>query len=367
MVSYAADFPAPVDTPMASTRALTATLLMLGAGGAAEGQMPPTIVETARPVVENVVDHVTAVGTLRAAESVTIRPEVAGLIERVHFEEGQTVKANDPLFTLDASLIRAEVNEWEATVAQSKRDTERTRELVDRKLAAISDLDAKRAQLEVDQARLSSARTRLAKTVIRAPFTGVAGLRHVSPGEYVQIGQELVSLVQLDPIKLDFRVPESALSRISTGQRVRIAVDAYPGETFEGEVYAIAPQLDTSGRSVELRATIANPEGRLRPGLFARVELETAARENALLVPEEALWPVGDKQYVYVVEDGAAKLVEVVTGVRQAGRVEITSGIDRDDVVITAGQIKIGPGMPVQPLEAEAGGAAARESNQARR
>lgn len=367
MVSYAADFPAPVDTPMPPTRALTATLLMLGAGGAAEGQMPPTIVETARPVVENVVDHVTAVGTLRAAESVTIRPEVAGLIERVHLEEGQTVKANDPLFTLDASLIRAEVNEWEATVAQSKRDTERTRELVDRKLAPLSDLDAKRAQLEVDQARLSSARTRLAKTVIRAPFTGVAGLRHVSPGEYVQIGQELVSLVQLDPIKLDFRVPESALSRISTGQRVRIAVDAYPGETFEGEVYAISPQLDASGRSVELRATIANPEGRLRPGLFARVELETAARENALLVPEEALWPVGDKQYVYVVEDGTAKLVEVVTGVRQAGRVEITSGIDRDDVVITAGQIKIGPGMPVQPLEAEAGGAAARESNQARR
>ena len=339
-------------------------LLMLAADAFAQGgQMPPTAVETVRPVVDTVVDRVSAVGTLRAAENVVIRPEVAGLIERVQFEEGQRVKQSDPLFTLDASLVSAELNEWEATVAQSKRDADRTKELVERKLAALSDLDAKRAQLEVDEARLSSAKTRMSKTIIRAPFTGVVGLRQVSPGEYVTAGQELVSLVQLDPIKLDFRIPESSLSRIRKGQTVRVEVDAYPGESFTGEVYAIDPQLDPSGRSVSLRATIANSEGVLRPGLFARVELELEARANALLVPEQALWPQGEKQFVYVVKDGTAQLVEVGTGLRQSGMVEITHGIDADTQVITAGQLKIGPGSPVQPLAAPANESAAGKSN----
>jgi membrane fusion protein (multidrug efflux system) len=320
------------------------------------GQMPPTAVETAKPTLETVVDRVRAVGTLRAAESVLIRPEVPGLIEKVHFQEGQRVRAGDRLFSLDASLVHAEVNEWEATVAQSRRDTDRTGELVQRKLAAQSDLDAKRAQLAVDEARLSSAKTRMGKTIILAPFAGIVGLRQVSPGEYVQAGQELVSLVQLDPIKVDFRVPESALSRIATGQPVRIDVDAFPGESFAGSVYAIDPQLDTSGRSVVLRAAVANADGRLRPGLFARVELALDTRPNALLLPEQVLWPQGDKQFVYVVDNGTAKLVEVSTGVRQNGMVEITAGLDKDAQVISAGQLKIGPGMPVQPIEAAGAG-----------
>jgi membrane fusion protein (multidrug efflux system) len=319
------------------------------------GGMPPTAVETARPSVETVIDRVSAVGTLRAAENVVVRPELPGRIDRVHFDEGQTVKAGAELFTLDGSLLRADVHEWQATVAQSRRDTERTQELVQRKLAAQSDLDAKRAQLAVDEARLSSAQTRLDKSTIRAPFTGVVGLRQVSPGEYVAVGQELVSLVQLDPIKLDLRVPEAALPRIKVGLNVSVQVDAFPGEKFTGTVYAIDPQLDTSGRSVNLRATIANTDGRLRPGLFARVELELDRRENALLLPEQALWPQGDKQFVYVVDNGTAQLVEVSTGIREGGRVEITRGIDKDAQVIIAGQLKIGPGSPVQPLEGAAG------------
>jgi membrane fusion protein (multidrug efflux system) len=327
------------------------------------GQMPPTAVETARPKVDTIVERVSAVGTLRAAESVVVRPEFAGRIDTVHFDEGQRVKAGDPLFTLDATIVGSEVNEWRATVAQSKRDLERTKELVDRKLAAQGDLDAKRAQLEVDEARLSSAQTRLDKSGIRAPFAGVVGLRKVSPGEYVTAGQELVSLVQLDPIKLDFRVPESALGRIRAGQSVRIEVDAFPGESFTGSVYAIDPQLDAAGRAVQLRATIPNGNARLRPGLFARVELELDTRANALLLPEQALWPQGDKQFVYVVDNGTAKLVEVSIGIRQNGMVEITRGIDKDAQVITAGQLKIGPGMPVQPIDATAAAGATKPAS----
>jgi membrane fusion protein (multidrug efflux system) len=238
-------------------------------------------------------------------------------------------------------------------VAQSRRESNRARDLVERKLAAQSDLDAKRSELAVNEARLQSARTRLDKTVIRAPFDGVVGLRKVSPGEYVESGAELVTFTQIDPIKLDFRVPEVFLGRVAADQPVRVQVDAFPGQTFDGRVYAIDPQLDAQGRSVVLRASLENDDAKLRPGLFARVTLEFGRRDGALLVPEQALWPQGERQFVYVVKDGKAELVEVETGQRRAGMVEIRKGLTPESVVITAGQLKIGPGMPVQPVKTD--------------
>jgi membrane fusion protein (multidrug efflux system) len=335
------------------TSLLPSILLAAAAAATAQGPggpMPPTAVETTRPQVADLTETVSAVGTLRAAESIVVRPELAGRIERVHFEEGQRVDAGAPLFTLDASLVRAEVNEWEANVAQSRREAQRAAELVERKLAAQSDLDAKRAALAVDEARLSSAKARLAKTVIKAPFDGVAGLRMVSPGEYVEVGNELVTLTQLDPIKLDVRVPEMYVGRVQPGQAAQASVDAFPGRTFTGAVYAIDPQLDPNGRSLVLRASLANAEERLRPGQFARVTLALSTRADALTVPEQALWPMGGKQFVYVVKDGKAELAPVTIGLRRDGRVEILSGLTPDAEVITAGQMKIGPGTPVAPV-----------------
>ena len=335
---------------LAAALASASALAQPGPGG---GAPPPTPVETTTPTIAPVSDEATAVGTLRAAESVMIKPEFAGRIERIHFDEGMRVAKGAPLFTLDGSLVRAEVREWEANVAQSRRETTRASELIERKLISQSDLDTKRSQLQVNEARLSSAQTRLAKTIIKAPFTGVAGLREVSPGEYVETGRTLVTLTQLDPIKLDFRVPEIHLSRVAAGQIVKVEVDSFPGHRFTGVVYAIDPQLDPNGRSVVLRATIDNSDDRLKPGLFARVALAFGERAAAMLVPEQALWPVGAKQNVYVVEDGKAALKEVEIGVRRSGMVEILKGITPQSVVITAGQIKIGPGAPVQPIPAQ--------------
>lgn len=333
----------------AACGALSASAV-LAQGGPPGGKMPPTAVEVAKPQVADLTETVSAVGTLRAAESVVMRPELAGRIEKVHFEEGQAIAAGAPMFSLDASLMRAEVNEWEATVAQSRREAARAAELVERKLAAQNDLDTKRSQLAVNEARLSSARARLAKTVLKAPFAGVAGLRMVSPGEYVEPGKELVMLTQLDPMKLDLKVPETYVGRVRAGQKVEAMLDAFPGRKFEGEVYAIDPQLDPQGRSLVLRASVANPEGQLRPGQFARVALALATRTGAMTVPEQALWPMGGKQFVYVVKAGKAELVPVTIGIRRDGKVEITSGLTADASVITAGQMKIGPGMPVAPL-----------------
>ena len=340
--------------------AFLACSLVAGATASAQGgpggQMPPTAVETVQVAPQSLSRTISAVGSLRANESVTIRPEVPGKLEKVHFEEGQRVAAGTPLFTLDASLVRAEVREWEANVGKSQRDTTRAQELSERKLIAQQDLDAKRSELAVNQARLSSAKTRLAKTVITAPFAGVVGLRQVSPGEYVEAGQALVDLVQLDPLKLEFRVPEIHLGKIATGQVVAVELDAFPGEKFPGTVYAVDAMVDPQARNVALRAELDNEDGRLRPGLFARVSLELGSKADALLVPEQALWPQGDKQFVYVVKDGKADLVEVTTGVRENGKVEIVSGLAPDAIVITAGQLKIGPGSPV--LAVPAAGAA---------
>ena len=326
--------------------AMAAAVHAQGPGGA----MPPTPVETARPRLESVVDQATAVGTLRANEAVVLRPEVAGRIEAIHFEEGARVGRGDLLFTLDGAIARAEVQEWEATVAQSRREAERVTDLIARKLAAQSDADAKRSTLAIDEARLASAQTRLAKTEIRAPFAGQVGLRQVSVGEYVNVGDALVSLAQTDTLKLDFRIPETQATRAAAGQAVRIAVDAFPGEEFAGKVYAVDPQVDVATRSVMLRATLANPGGKLRPGQFANVRLALAERANALTIPEQALWPQGGKQFVYVVRAGKAELAEIRIGKRSAGRVEVLTGLAAEDEFVVAGQMKIFPGAAVAPL-----------------
>lgn len=332
------------------------SLLFAAAGAYAQGQggaMPPTPVETAKPTVESITDNATALGSLRANEAVVIRPEVAGRIEAIHFEEGARVNKGDLLFSLDGAIARAEVQEWEATVAQSKRESDRVSDLIARKLASQNDFDAKRSLYAIDEARLASAKTRLSKTEIRAPFSGVLGLRQVSVGEYVNTGDALISLAQTDPLKLDFRIPETMATRARSGQSVQITLDAYPGETFAGRVFAIDPSVDAATRSVMLRAVLANPGGKLRPGQFANVQLALAQRANSLIIPEQALWPQGGKQFVYVVRNGRAELAEVKIGKRTAGRVEIVTGLTPTDEFIVAGQMKIFPGAAVVSLGAK--------------
>lgn len=322
--------------------------------GPPAGEMPPTLVEASRPRVESISETLTAVGTLRAEEAITVRPEVAGRIEAVLFDEGQKVARGAPLFRLDASLVQADVAEAQANASNSERELRRAQELSQRKLIAQADVDTRRAQAAVDGAKLASSRTRLGKTEIRAAFAGTTGLRKVSPGEYVTIGDALVDLVALDTLKLDFSLPEVYLGRFRPGQKIGITVDAQGTKRFDGEVYAVAPQVDLATRSVTLRAHVPNADGSLFPGQFAKVALEIGSRENALLVPEQALWPQGDKQQVYIIRNGKAELIEVKTGLRKPGFVEIASGITANDEVISAGQMKIGPGAKVQKPPAAA-------------
>ena len=326
-----------------------------GEGGPPGGGMPPMPVEAATLKTEKFASGIQTVGSLRADEQVVVRPEVAGRIERIHFTEGGRVQAGQPLFSLDADIQRAAYNEVAANLENSRRDEARTRELVGQKLVAQSDYDAAVARHNVDEARVESARTALEKRTLRAPFSGQLGLRSVSVGEFVNVGQDLVTLVRLDPIKVDFSVPENAIARLRRGQTISVTMDAFPGEVFSGTVEAIDPVIDPNSRSVKLRAQIPNPDGRLRPGQFAQLQLDTGgAAGEGVLVPEQALLQDGNVRYVYTVVDGKAHRVEVRTGLRVPGKVQVTEGLKAGDVVITSGQTKpiMHEGLAVQVMPA---------------
>ena len=324
------------------------------AGGPPGGGMPPTMVETVRVQLRDLPNQFETIGSLRADESISVRPEIAGRIEKIHFTEGQQVARGSLLFTLDDALSRAELNEANANLQNSRRAYTRANELAGRQLIARADLDTTQAAMTVDQARAASARTRLDKTQIRAPFAGVTGLREVSVGDYVNAGQQLVDLVRLDPIELDLRVPEVMLSSLALGQKVDFGVDSFREQIFSATVVAIAPTVDAGGRSVSLRARLDNPEQKLRPGMSARVRIVLANNARALLIPEQAIWPNGEQKMVYLVIDGTAKLVPVTLGARQPGLVEVTSGIKAGDEVVVAGQLKLHDGAKVAPKPAAA-------------
>jgi membrane fusion protein (multidrug efflux system) len=325
-------------------RHFTAVDPSVGQGMAGVMKIP---VDTVRVTERALSDRFETVGSLRADESVVLRPELAGKIERIHFVEGGQVQAGELLFSLDDAVAKAEFNEASANHENSRRAAARAADLAGKQLIARADLDTAQAALRVDEARAASARTRLEKTRIRAPFQGSIGLREVSIGEVVSPGQALVELVRLDPIEVDIRVPERELGRMALGQEVQLSLDSFPNRSFSGRIVAIAPSIDLSGRSGAVRARLANPDSALRPGLFARVAIVRSIRAKALLVPEQAIWPQGEQKMVFRVEDGIAKAVVVELGARQPGWVEIVRGLKIGDEVVVAGQMKLHDGAPV--------------------
>lgn len=307
-------------------------------------------VETVAVKQEALVRSIVAVGSLLANEQVMLQPEFAGKVVTIHFKEGQKVNKGDLLVTLDDSIYKAELNQADARLKLSQANTKRINSLRKKGLSNEQEEDQAISELGVNRASRVLARTRLEKMAIHAPFDGTIGLRGISEGDYLTSGQDIVTLINSNPIKLEFRIPEVYLSEVAIGQKVDVRVDAFRGDSFSGEVYAIAPEVDVGGRSFMVRAQIANNDGLLVPGLFAQVELELERKENALLIPEAALMPAGDKQYVYRIDDGKAVRTEVALGMRQGDMVEIISGLVPGVQVVTAGQMKIMDGSKVQPL-----------------
>jgi membrane fusion protein (multidrug efflux system) len=291
---------------------------------------------------------ITAVGSVRSDESVTLRPEVTGRIAEIRFKEGQAVAKGALLVKLDDSVVKADAEQARANLWLAKAKSDRAAELNQKGFVSAQAKDEAEGGLRVAQATLASAEARLAKMEIRAPFSGVIGLRQVSVGDYVKDGQDMVNLEAIEALKVDFKVPEVFLRQVQVGQSMQLTLDAVPGKTYEGKVLAINPLVDAAGRSVVIRAQIRNTNATLRPGMFARVRLITDAKADTLVIPEQALVPQGEDQFVYKVVDGRVQRTRVEIGQRREGKVEIVRGVAEKDMVVTAGQLKIRDGTVVK-------------------
>lgn len=297
-----------------------------------------------------VVNEVTAVGSLLAEESVIIRPELDGRVLDLHFQEGQAVQRGAKLVTLDASEVQAQLAAANAQVRTDQQRLERTKELLNQKFISQDAYDVAKNNFERSVAVKEEIEARVDKTVIHAPFPGIVGLRMVSPGAYVKKGDDIVRLENIASIKLDFRIPEVYVSQIKVGQPVAIRLDAFPNESFSGRIYAIEPVVDERTRTILLRARVNNQGFKLKPGMFVRVALTLETRPKAILIPETAVWPQGQDNFVYRVVDGKAALTKIQVGTRRPGEAEVVTGLSPGDVVITEGQIKMRDGAPVTVL-----------------
>ncbi len=313
---------------------------------------PPSVVETARIESRLFSERVEAVGQLAAAESVVIRPEIAGVVESVEFQEGQRVAAGETLFVLRSDEQRAALREAEANHLRAADVFERTEKLSKVRVSAASELTQARAAVAAAEAVVDRARVDLERTRIRAPFDGALGARAVSPGDRVDPDVALVQIDAVDRLQLQFSLPEHLIALARPDLMVTARVAAYPGEAFAGAVYFVSPALDTDSRRLALKAWVPNADGRLRPGMFAEVELEVERTEQALLVPESAIANDASGPYVWrVTPESRAERVAVELGTRRDGQVVVMSGLAAGETIVTSGTHKVYEGGGIQSHE----------------
>ena len=311
------------------------------------------VVEATEVQPADIQDVITAIGTLRSAESVVMKSEISGRIAAVSFSDGSRVAKGDTLITFDASIQEAQVNQAKAERDLAAAKLKRTQDLFDKKFLSAAALDDARASEQIAQAKLALAQATLGKMSLRAPFSGVIGIRQVSVGDYIKEGADLVNLEDTSSIKVDFRVPEQASGRLRVGQIVGLQSDAFVGQSFPAKVTAVDSAVDPLGRSLLMRAELRDVSQRLKPGMFMRVTLVLETRKNALTIPEESIVTQQGRLLVFKVVDGKAVSTPVVTGLRVTNKdkavVEVVKGLAAGDVVVTAGQIKIrGNNLPVK-------------------
>lgn len=335
----AAEDPAPEASEAQAPGAASPSLA--GAPPGTGGQNRPIAVELATADVVVLAETISAIGTLRAAESVMMRPEIAGRISRIGFEGGARVRRGDLLVALDAAIVSAETEQIRAELGLAQANYQRTADLAKKNFVSERARDEAAASLRVLEAKLDLARARQAKTEIRAPFAGVLGLRNVSVGDFVREGTDLVMLEDVSSMQVDLRLPERFFGQLHRGLPLRIEFDAWSGRRFTARLEALDVQVDASGRAVVARGRLANEDGALRTGMFARASLTLSENPKAIMIPEEAVMPTGSELFVYRIEDGQAFRTRVRTGQRRDGRVEIVEGLQAGAQVITAGQLKV--------------------------
>ncbi|MDZ7762172.1 MAG: efflux RND transporter periplasmic adaptor subunit [Desulfovermiculus sp.] len=310
-------------------------------------------------------ETIEGIGTLEAKQRVTLKPEVSGTIEEVHFEEGSPVDKGQLLVSLEDDMYQAQYRAKEAALAQAQAELTNQRRVFERrqrlfaqnqiseevKDEAETKFETAKATVNRLEAEQDQIRETLEDTRIRAPFPGRMGELLVDPGNWVDIGTSLSTVTQSRELRIAFTLPEKFIGQIQTGQLARVRVPAYPERHFQGQVYFISPQIEASSRTLLVKANMDNPEEVLKPGGFASVQLQVGIRENVLVIPEEALVPTRTGYMVFAVQDGRAHGREVDIGLRKPGKAEITGGLQEGQDIIRSGHINVQEGAQVCPAQ----------------
>jgi membrane fusion protein, multidrug efflux system len=345
-----------------------ATLLALSGcskGGSGQGgpgggfKMPPMPVEVAAVEQGTVSDRFEAVGTIEARDEITVVSEIDGLVEKLPFREGEAIESGGLIAQLDDTQLRAEEARAEALREQAQATYDRVKSVVEQSAGAPQDLDDAAGALKVAEANLALARSRLDKTRITAPWTGILGARRISPGAFLRAGQPITDLAAIDEIRVSFSAPERYLGVLARGTPVTVSAPAFPNYTLEGRIDVVEPVLDADSRSARILARVRNPGRKMRPGMSANIVTVLSERPNALTVPSEAIFVDGNQSYVFAIKpDSTVTRVPVQLGTRMSARVEVTSGLERDMRVVRAGHQKLFEGARVMPIaSAPPGGA----------
>jgi membrane fusion protein (multidrug efflux system) len=301
-------------------------------------RVPTVIVTDARS--QDLRSEIRALGTTVAREAIDVTARATSVVSTIEFTEGQDVRAGQVLARLDGREAAAQLALAKAAVKETRSRFNRSEALASSGTMSEFELDELAARLEADEASVRAAEARLDATIIRAPFAGQVGLRRVSVGSLVSPGDIITTLDDLDRILIDFDIPEIALSRVRLGMEIAARAAAWSDKPFAGRVAAIDTRVDEATRTATVRAEVPNDDRRLRPGMFVEVTLLGEPRP-AILIPEQAIVPLGERQYVYRVEDGVARRSEVELGVRRPGTVEIVAGLGDGDLVIVEGTQKV--------------------------
>lgn len=325
-------------------------------GGRGDG---PATVEAGKVETADLKDEATAVGTLRSRQGVMLRPEVSGRVKAIGFRDGQVVRRGQLLVQFDDALQAAQLQQALAQASIASTNLQRNRELLAQSFVSQSVVDQSQANLQVAQAQVALAQAQLERMRVMAPFDGVTGIRLVNVGDYVKDGGDLINLEDISSMWVDFRLPERVINRVKPGQDVVVELELFSKRTFKGQVQALDSLVEANGRSVLVRAKLPNPDGLLKPGMFARTGIVFSRRDAALVVPEEALVPQGNKQFIIKLVDAAdgkgkvSQRLEAQIGLRVPGKVEILNGLALGDLVATAGQARLmrADGVPVKVIE----------------
>ena len=305
------------------------------------------VVESALVRRQPLSEEVEAVGSLRSRQGTLVRAEVSGRVTRINFRDGQRVRRGQLLVQLDDRLQQAQLQQALAELSIAQANHKRNTELVAEGFISQRGLDESAAAVKVAQAKAELARATAARLRVLAPFDGVAGLRNISVGDYLKDGDAIVNLEDMAAMYVDFRLPERLQARVRPGQTARVQVEALPDRAFAAVVQAVDPQIDASGRSLNVRGCIDNRLLQLRPGMFARVATRLGDDRQALMIPEETIVSQGGRLSVIRLvrqgegDDWRSQRVDVDTGARQAGQVEVLRGLAEQDRIVTAGQQRI--------------------------